>query len=405
MRRFMHLPLVGLLLIALALSGCTDQMNTVSPTEGSESVTTPLFKAVPDQDRVPDSYIVVFKDEVRDVPAAASDVARTYGARVGYVYQYALKGFSATVSSGRLTALQNDPRVAYVDPDYIAYTFTQTLPWGIDRIDADISSTKAGDGSGSVTGVQVYILDTGIQLDHPDLNVAGWVDFTGKGTADDGNGHGTHVAGSAGAIDNTSYVVGVAPGVALYAVKVLGDDGSGSFSQVIAGVDYVTQEKQNNSSIPMVANMSLGARTGTSYNSLDNAVVNSIKVGVVYSIAAGNDGADAKNYSPAHVVEAITVGAYDINNNLASWSNWGSVLDLQAPGVSILSTWIGSSTKTISGTSMAAPHVAGTAALLLSNNASMTPQQVRDRLVADGQNWVNHKRPKTTKLSVYAGKY
>ncbi len=301
--------------------------------------------------------------------------------------------------------MRSDPRIAYIEQDAKVYAFAQSLPWGIDRIDADISSTKAGDGTGSVTGVRVYIIDTGIQLDHPDLNVVGGVDFTGKGTADDGNGHGTHVAGIVGAKDNGDYVVGVAPGVELFAVKVLGDDGSGSFSNVIAGVDFVTQQKLNNPSLPMVANMSLGARTGSTYNSLDNAVVNSIKAGVIYSVAAGNDGADAKNYSPAHVKEAITVGAYDESNTFAYFSNWGSLLDLNAPGVRILSTYIGSSTATLSGTSMAAPHVAGTAALYLSRNSSATPQQVRDRLVADGKAWVKVNKPRTTNLSVYAGNY
>lgn len=403
MRKTRHLALAAVTILVVVLAGCSDQGTFLAPEPEPQSVQKSPGQVV--EGVVPNSYIVVFKENVQDVRSEVNQMARTYKASVEFVYEHALRGYSATISQDQLVELRNDSRVAYIEPNYIAYAFAQTLPWGIDRIDADISSTLAGNGSGSVTGVRVYIIDTGIQLNHPDLNVAGSVDFTGKGTADDGNGHGTHVAGTVGAIDNSSHVVGVAPGVALYAVKVLGDDGSGSFSQVIAGVDYVTQQKQANPSIPFVANMSLGARTGSSYNSLDNAVVNSINAGVVYSIAAGNDGADAKNYSPAHVVEAITVGAYDSNNRLASWSNWGSVLDLNAPGVSILSTWIGSSTRTISGTSMAAPHVAGTAALYLSANPNQSPQQVRDRLVADGRNTVSHNRPRTTKLTVYAGGY
>lgn len=379
MQRFTVFVIIAMVVLALSLAGCSNHQPATAPESTANEVAMSLGKTTTTQQQVPNSYIIVFNETVRDIPAVASDVARAHGVQVRFTYQYALKGVAAVVPAGRLTALQNDPRVAYVEPDLIATTFAQTLPWGIDRIDADINSTKAGDGTGTVTGVRAYILDTGIQLNHPDLSVAGSIDFTGKGTADDGNGHGTHVAGTVAAIDNASYVVGAAPGVSLYAVKVLADNGSGSFSQIIAGVDYVTQQKQANPAIPAVVNMSLGARVNTTaYNSLDNAILNSINAGVVYCIAAGNSNADAKNFSPAHVREAITVGAYDINNNFASFSNWGSYLDLNAPGVSILSTWIGGSTNTISGTSMATPHVAGTAALYLSSNPAKTPQQVRD---------------------------
>jgi len=396
------------------ISGCGQptEQGQINLTE-QEIGLAPLIRST--EDVLPGKYIVVFKDNVlpkgdfksvaEAVNKIATEIASTYALKLEHVYRYTIKGFSAEIPEDKLLALRNDPRIDYIEEDGIVYAFAQTLPWGVDRIDADVSSTKAGDGTGSVTGVRVYIIDTGIQLNHPDLNVVGGVDFTGKGTADDGNGHGTHVAGIVGAKDDNNYVVGVAPGVELFAVKVLGDDGSGSFSNVISGVDFVTQQKLNNPSLPIVANMSLGARTGTTYNSLDNAVVNSIKAGVVYTIAAGNDGADAKNYSPAHVKEAITVGAYDESNKFATFSNWGSLLDINAPGVRILSTYIGSSTATLSGTSMAAPHVAGAAALYLSRNPSATPQQVRDRLVADGKAWVSVNKPRTTNLSVYVGNY
>ncbi|CUU10795.1 Peptidase inhibitor I9 [Candidatus Kryptobacter tengchongensis] len=396
------------------ISGCGQptEQGQINLTEQERGLA-PLIRST--EDVIPGKYIVVFKDNVlpkgdfksvaEAVNKIATEIASTYALNLEHVYRYTIKGFSAEIPEDKLLALRNDPRIDYIEEDGIVYAFAQTLPWGVDRIDADVSSTKAGDGTGSVTGVRVYIIDTGIQLNHPDLNVVGGVDFTGKGTADDGNGHGTHVAGIVGAKDDNNYVVGVAPGVELFAVKVLGDDGSGSFSNVISGVDFVTQQKLNNPSLPIVANMSLGARTGTTYNSLDNAVVNSIKAGVVYTIAAGNDGADAKNYSPAHVKEAITVGAYDESNKFATFSNWGSLLDINAPGVRILSTYIGSSTATLSGTSMAAPHVAGAAALYLSRNPSATPQQVRDRLVADGKAWVSVNKPRTTNLSVYVGNY
>jgi subtilisin family serine protease len=400
-------------LIAL-ISGCSQPagQEEINLTQQGKELA-PVIK--PTENTIQGKYIVVLKDNIlpkgdlkgvaEAVNKIVGEIASTYALNPEHVYRYTIKGFSAEIPEDKLFTLRSDPRIAYIEEDGIVYAFAQTLPWGVNRIDADLSSTRAGDGTGSVSGVRVYIIDTGIQLNHPDLNVVGGVDFTGKGTADDGNGHGTHVAGIVGAKDDNNYVVGVAPGVELFAVKVLDDNGSGSFSNVIAGVDFVTQQKVNNPNLPIVANMSLGARTGTSYNSLDYAVVNSINAGVVYTIAAGNDGADAKNYSPAHVKEAITVGAYDENNKFATFSNWGSLLDLNAPGVRILSTYIGSSTATLSGTSMAAPHVAGTAALYLSRNPNATPQQVRDRLVADAKAWVSVNKPRTTNLSVYAGNY
>lgn len=402
MQRILSALFIAGILLSLLLVGCSDRP-PVAPTESSPQDLPPLQKV----ERVPGSYIVTLKaTALGDVPSIARGLVQAFGGRLGFVYQHALRGFSLQLPDALAEALKNHPFVESVEPDGIAYAFVQTLPWGIDRIDADVSSTLAGNGSGSVNGVRVYILDTGAQLNHPDLNIAGSVDFTGKGTAADGHGHGTHVSGTVGAKDNADYVVGVAPDVALYALKVLNDQGSGSFSQITAGVDYVTGQKQNNSSIPMVANMSLGGYVGTTaYNTLDRAIVNSIKAGVVYCIAAGNSTRDAKWYSPAHVVEAITVGAYDSNNRFATFSNYGSILDLNAPGVSVLSTWIGSSTKTISGTSMATPHVAGAAALYLSSNPTKTSQQVRDQLVADGRATVTNVRPSTTNKTVYAGKY
>jgi subtilisin family serine protease len=407
MRRTALVVVSALLVLALILAGCSDIKAPINAPESQDrALDSKLVPAIAGQERIPDSYIVTFSDDVREIKNAARDVAGIHSLKLGHVYEHSMRGFSATIPANRLNLVLADPRIASVEPDYIVYAYVQTLPWGIDRIDADVSSTLAGNGGGTVTGVRIYIIDTGIQLNHPDLNVAGSVDFTGKGTADDGHGHGTHVAGTVAAIDNDGQVVGVAPGAQVYAVKVLGDNGSGSTSNVIKGVDYVTQQKQAAPGTPMVANMSLGSFVGTtSYGSLDNAVLNSINRGVVYTIAAGNSGRDARLYSPAHVTQAITVGAYDSNNNFASFSNYGSLLDINAPGVSILSTYKGSATATMSGTSMASPHVGGAAALLLSGNPTLTPQQVRDRLVADGKSTVSTSRRNTTKLTVYAGSY
>lgn len=354
----------------------------------------------------PNGFIVVLKDVVRDVGVAAADLGRVHGLTVGHTFKYALKGFAADVPPGRLASLRSDGRVESVEPDFSVAKCAQVLPWGINRIDADVSPTaQAGDGTGSVTGVRIYVIDTGVQIGHPDLNRVGGVDFTGvNGTGDDGDGHGTHVAGIAAATDDTGFVVGVAPGAEVFAVKVLDDNGSGYISNVIAGVDFVTAQRTANPGLPLVANMSLGMMS-PKLNSLDRAVKNSIAAGVFYAIAAGNSGVDAKNFSPAHVLEAFTVGAYDENNRLTSWSNYGSLLDIEAPGNNILSTFKGGTTATMSGTSMASPHAAGAAALLLSQNPGLSPQQVRDRLVADGKNWVTTNRKSTTGKSLYVGTY
>jgi subtilisin family serine protease len=317
-------------------------------------------------------------------------MAHRHGFATDFVYEDALKGFAGNIPEARLHDLLEDPRVAYIEPDQEMHTDAQTLDWGVSAIGGDSSSTASGSGGGTVTGVRIYIIDTGIQTNHPDLNVVGGINYTSgsPNSYSDGNGHGTHCAGIAAARDNSSYTVGVAPGAPLYAVRVLNSNGSGTTSGVIAGVNWVKQQKQNNSSIPMVANMSLG---GGASSTLDQAVNNCINAGVVMCVAAGNSGADAGNYSPARVTNAITVGAHGSNQTIASWSNYGSVVDILAPGVSILSTYKGTTTATLSGTSMATPHVTGAAALYLSNsnNAGSTPAQVAAALINDSQSWIN----------------
>lgn len=397
-RRLRFLPVAAL----FAITGCLD---TPSLPEGDASPSVEPFKPLAKGGANANAYIITLREET-NAGEASADLAAEHGLKVGHIYRHALTGFSAHVPPGRLQALMDDPRVEKVEEDLILYAFVQTIPWGVDKIDADVSSTLAGNGSGAVSGVRIYIIDTGIRSSHPDLNVAGLRDFTGTGTGEDDNGHGTHCAGSAAGLDDAADVVGAAPGAPLYGVKVLGADGSGSTSNIVAGVDFVTGEKLANPGVPMVANMSLGGKSRF-WTAIDAAVQRSIDAGVVYTVAAGNDGQDAKNYTPAHVGPAITVGAYDAANKAASWSNFGSQLDLQAPGVSILSTWHDPAvpTKVLSGTSMAAPHVAGAAALLLSSNPALTPAQVRDRLVADSRAWVTGVRPKTTNRSVFVGTY
>ncbi|HZN20739.1 MAG TPA: S8 family serine peptidase, partial [Micromonosporaceae bacterium] len=275
--------------------------------------------------------------------------------------------------------LAADPAVDYVQQNHVlGLVGTQPNPpsWGLDRIDQrsrplDSSYTYPS----TAANVHAYIIDTGIRFTHTDFGgraVSGF-DAIDGGSADDCHGHGTHVAGTTG---GTAY--GVAKAVQLVAVRVLSCSGSGTTAQVVAGVDWVTA----NAVKPAVANMSLGGGVQTA---LDSAVANSIASGVTYAIAAGNSNADACNFSPARVGTAITLGATDINDNRASFSNFGTCLDLFAPGVSIVSAWWTSdtATSTLSGTSMAAPHAAGVAALVASANPTFTPQQVRDEIVAD----------------------
>lgn len=311
----------------------------------------------------------------RDVVGTVMSMEARQGFRADHIFSSAIRGFAARLTARQIDALESDPMVDYVEADGTMTTSAQTLPWGIDRIDADVSSTIANNGSGAVTNVNAYIIDTGIDTGHADLNIVRHVNFAG-GQNRDCNGHGTHVAGTVAAKDNAADVVGVAPGAPLTGVKVLGCSGSGSTSGVIKGIDWVTA----NAVKPAIANMSLGGGANTS---LDNAVKKSADGGVVYSVAAGNSGANACNYSPARAGThngIITVAATDSKDNEASWSNYGSCVDIWAPGVSILSTRRGGGTTTMSGTSMAAPHVGGGAVLYLSKHIADNAATVESAL-------------------------
>jgi subtilisin family serine protease len=386
------------LAVALVMVGCSDNQTPTSPQQQNIPNGKGILRTVPEKSRVPGAYIVVLKETTNNVWATVEEMSHTYKMSVDRVYSSALQGFAARMDDADLNALLGDPRIEYIEQDQTVTIDAQALPWGIDATGDDSSSTLAGDGTGTVSDVRIYIIDTGIDINHPDLNVVGGRNFvTGSRTYDDGNGHGTHVAGTAAAIDDGSGVVGMAPGASLYAVRVLNNKGSGTTSGVIAGVDWVRQEKQNNPWTPMAANMSLG---GGASASLDLSVSNCINAGVVVCVAAGNSGVDAGNSSPARVAATITVGAHDISNVLASWSNYGSMVDINAPGVSITSTYKGGGYAIMSGTSMATPHVTGAAALYLSTHRTSTPAQVRDAIVNDGAAWVTHSRANTTTLTL-----
>src|SRR6266576_552920 len=313
-----------------------------------------------------DRYIVVLKQAV-DSQAVANLHSARYGAAVDHVWTQALHGYAAVIPNDRVAALRADQNVSYVVADGVAQTQDQTVPWGISKVGADISSTKAGDHTGSITNVDAYVIDTGIDMSHPDLNVVEFKQYA-NGPPRDCNGHGSHVAGTIGARDDTVAVVGVAPGIRLHAVKVLNCAGSGSWSDVISGINYVA----GTTTRPAVANMSLG---GSQNAAVDQAVRTAVANGVFFAVAAGNDGADACGHSPAAAGTTSgvdTVAATDSSDAEASWSNYGTCVDIWAPGVSIYSTYKSGSYATLSGTSMATPHVVGGAALYLSSSSNQT---------------------------------
>jgi subtilisin family serine protease len=328
---------------------------------------------------VRDRYIVVFKSDAADADVDAEVRSARAVGQVHYQYTAALKGFAATLPEAALEGLRRNPQVDYIEADQeITLDATQTgATWGLDRIDQaslPLSGTYSYTNTGA--GVKAYIIDTGILTTHQEFGGRASYGFDavkGKGAGTDCHGHGTHVAGTVG---GATY--GVAKGVTLVAVRVLNCRGSGTTSGVVAGIDWVTLNHTGNN--PAVANMSLGGGASTA---IDTAVKNSIADGVTYALAAGNENTNACNRSPARVAEGITVGATTSTDARASYSNYGACLDLFAPGSSITSAWKNNntSTNTISGTSMATPHVAGVAALYLQGSPSASPATVRNAIV------------------------
>ncbi|HEX6967465.1 MAG TPA: S8 family peptidase, partial [Micromonosporaceae bacterium] len=334
---------------------------------------------------VADSYIVVFKDSAVSTAAVsdrADELARQYKGTVGHVYKHALRGFEIRLPEQAAKRLAANPAVEYVEQNHTVQllgTQSPTPSWGLDRVDQrNLPLNNSYTYPTTASGVRAYIVDTGILTTHQDFGgraVHGRDTVNNDNDATDCNGHGTHVAGTVG---GSSY--GIAKGVTLVAVRVLDCSGSGTNAGVIAGIDWVTADHDPGELA--VANMSLG---GSYSSTLNDAVANSVADGVTYAVAAGNSNANACNYSPARTAAAITVGATTSSDARASYSNYGTCLDIFAPGSSITSAWMtnDTATNTISGTSMASPHVAGGAALVLSANPGFTAQQVRDRLVAD----------------------
>ena len=360
----------------------------------------------------PAPYIVVLADTV-DARTVATTQAQRFGFEVGHVYTSALQGYSATLTPATATALEAVPGVRWVQRDEAVSIDAQPTPTGINRSNADASPTAKINGADERVDVDVAVIDTGADLTHPDLNIyrAGAKNCSiGAISANDLHGHGTHVSGTVGALDNNTGVVGMAPGARIWPVKVLTDAGTGLNSDVICGIDYVTA----NASKIEVANMSLGGagtddqNCGASNNdAMHAAICRSVAAGITYVVAAGNDSEDAKNSTPAAYDEVITVSALadfnglpgggapstcraDVDDTFANFSNFGADVDLIAPGVCITSTWMLGGYNTISGTSMASPHVAGGAALYKATHPTASPAAVKTALQGSGTlDWNN----------------
>ncbi len=298
------------------------------------------------------------------------------------------KGMSARLTPDQLEALRRDPSVDVIEEEQVytvsptakpggggaATVSSQAIPWGISKTLATQSYTLAGNGSGLVQGVRAYIIDTGLDTKNTDLNRMGHINFTGDGRNTDCNGHGTHVAGTVAAYDNAAAVVGVGPGIPVYGVKVLNCQGSGTTTSVVQGIDWVSA----NAVQPAVVNMSLG---GGVSQLLDDAVRQAAAKGIFFAIAAGNSAVNACTSSPARVgggstAGVMTVAATDSNDLEASFSNYGSCVDIWAPGVNVTSLKVGGGTAVMSGTSMASPHVGGAAALYLGRYPTATSASV-----------------------------
>jgi len=328
---------------------------------------------------------------MKDGPSInAGSAAQDVGAAPLFVYDAVVNGFAAKLNQGQLKKLQNNPNVAYIEQDgIVSLEATQTgATWGLDRIDqANLPLNSTYNYNATGAGVTAFIIDTGIYTAHSDFGGRASVAYDAVGgNGQDCNGHGTHVAGTVG---GTRW--GVAKQVTLRAVRVLDCNGSGSNSGVIAGMNYVA----NNAPARSVANMSLGGGLNTTVN---NAATNMVTRGVAVAIAAGNSNANACNYSPASASNVLTVAASTNTDAKASFSNYGSCVELYAPGQNITSAWIGSTTatNTISGTSMASPHVAGVAALVRQVNSGYTATQVHSWIINNATSGVISGNPSGT---------
>ena len=393
MRKFGAVAAVA---VALAAVGAT------SASAGGLSAADSGILGVNSPDRIAGRYIVVLDDNAR-TSVAATRAEHTAGVTVTDVYRSAINGYSASMTQADAERLAQAPGVQSVQVDERVEATVQSMPTGINRANADASPTAAINGTDTRVDVDVAVIDTGVDLDHPDLNVfsEGGQNCSLLGLSpDDQNGHGSHVAGTIGALDNTTGVVGMAPGARIWPVRVLNAAGVGSTSDVICGIDYVTA----NADQIEVANMSLGGQGTddgncgqTNGDAQHQAICESVAAGVTYVVAAGNSAADSATTTPAAYDEVITVSALadfngqpgggaastcraDADDSFADFSNFGQDVDLIAPGTCIRSTYMNGGYSTLSGTSMASPHAAGGAALYLATHPNATPVAVKSAL-------------------------
>ncbi|MFT5682259.1 MAG: subtilisin [Myxococcota bacterium] len=340
-------------------------------------------------------YFVKLDANPAEVAGLAAEISNELNLEILQIYDAASEGFSVQLPHIIVPELEQvdgvelvveDKEKNYVvpeDPDSSYEYGDSEVPDGIFRIGGPYQ------GSLDLSGIEVAVIDTGIDSSHSDLNVVGDADIVCESWDDcanggDPNGHGTHVAGTIGAIADGSGVAGVAPGVKLHAVRVLGADGSGYYSDIIAGIEYVLENPEIR-----VVNMSLGGTMSSATDPLAEAIQRLIDSGVIVCIAAGNESQDTANVSPAGYDLGVVVSAYDASNSdlgFAWFSNFGGEVDIAAPGVSIYSTWPGGGHEALDGTSMATPHVAGAAALYLAQDDSRTPDQFRDDVISGGEN-------------------
>ena len=427
-------PLIALLLVvAVGLTGCTDAVMDAGTSETEEATANPKFRnahlfgeqragklltryedATTETDFVLRAY-----DTTLEMNKLLTRYEDLDGVTVERSYQRVFKGFAINVVPERVPAVLDyilaDGQIEWVEPDArlkhnkpsstnINGKKSQYLDWGVDQTDADQVSGLLAKG---LSNVDVFILDTGISATM-DVAPVSEKNFTGSANTSDYVGHGTHIAGTALAPNNREGVLGVGAGARLHNYKVLDDNGQTESSVVIEAVDQITAMKLANPLRPMVVNISFGADIGTTaYTALDDAIAASIDAGVIYVIAAGNEGIDASTVTPAHVTGAITVGAHDASNRFASFSNYGPVVDILAPGVDIVSLpskqVSNNDLVRMSGTSMAAPHVTGAVALYLAVNPAGTPAEVEQALVGLATSSIGGTPKSTTNRSVFVG--